>query len=93
MSGSKPIGASMPSIITRAELVQRLAQRARPLALPRLTIDGSQERDVHSTLDRLNEGRIRQPEEGLRGAGDGLETNHRLALLRGRVKAYFGLCR
>ena len=84
-SGLGGVAEASP-ISTRAELDQRIANRPKPTIEQHLTIEGSQEREVHRQVDAF---RIKALESRLDQAGKRLEHGFRLAQLRGRVRGDF----
>ena len=81
--------AEVSPISTRAELDQRMANRPKPAVEQQLTIEGSQEAEVHRQVDNSSEARIKALERRLDRAGKKLENGFRLTQLRGHARSEF----
>lgn len=79
-----------PSIVTSAELDQRLNARAQPAPEPHLTPDGWQTAATQRQVNGENEKRIAALRGSLENAHETLNTDMCLANLRGQAKSDFG---
>lgn len=89
MSAAESFAAPPPDIATKLELDQRVEARAEPVIEPQLNIDGWQQVEVSRQLDIANENRIAALRGSLDTAHETLNTDMRLANLRGSAAADF----
>ncbi|MCP1470907.1 hypothetical protein J3E64_002600 [Sphingobium sp. OAS761] len=90
MSEFDRIAAAHPPFPTRAELDQRIAQRAAPAAELNLTPDGAETPNVNSQAALSNERHIARLERRLAHEQRKIEAHHGLARMRGVARVDFG---
>lgn len=93
MSRTDRNDAGSSAIVTKAELLQRLRDRARPQAQTHLTPGGPAVSETSKTLLRENERRIALLKASLHDAHDALETQYSFARLSGYAAARFSRTR
>ena len=89
MAAKDGAGGMFGDISTRAELKQRLANRAKPQAARHLTIGGHTEADVKRRLGALTEKRIIHLQNRLDAARSGVRRDQAKARLKGKARGEF----
>lgn len=90
MSAANAFAAPPPDIATRAELDQRLVDRPAPAVAQHLTPSGWESAETERQVDNANENRIAELRSSLGDAHETLDTDMRLAQLRGQARTDFG---
>tara|TARA_R110002110_G_scaffold415618_1_gene652469 strand:- start:4272 stop:4553 length:282 start_codon:yes stop_codon:yes gene_type:complete len=90
VSGAERSVAAAPTIATRAELTQRIEARPEPAPQQHLTPSGWETAESQRQVNTANENRIAALRTSLGTAHETLNTDMRLANLRGHAKADFG---